>query len=156
MTYQGIRAINQTNGSNVLENLNVITNELSKGQKWGIRFYSRNIGDEGDYSNTNGLIRTNGIQYSLDLTEVIPHRNPKLVMVRIEVCHPSAINMFLNVYPSENPTEPNRIYVMSQSANAYNSAQAILPIESSKSILYRTSNTTFTLAQINILGWWGY
>jgi hypothetical protein len=156
MTYQGIRAINKVDGSNVLDNLNVITNELSKGQKWGLRFYSRDIGNEGDYSNNNGLLRTNGIQYGLDLSEVISHRNPQLVMLRMEVCHPSAINMFLNVYPAMNSTEPNRFYVMSQAANAYNSSQVILPIDSTKSIAYRASNTTFTLAQINILGWWGY
>ncbi len=163
MGFQGIKTTNKLPEkasvhpkleAGLTSDLNSQLTSLSQIQRTALNYYPRNVW-QGDFNQDRGGLICNGRQNPLNLKPIIDHENPVLVKLRVEISHPTLTNVGLEVWPAIYATNPNRFYCYSQTAGVFNCAQFELPLDQGKLIYYTGYGSVFTLAQINILGWWG-
>lgn len=161
MTFRGIQTVNDTadftkkkGQSKFLADLNSSLNGLSQAQRLNnYVYYPRNV-TEPDFSAVNGNLISDSGQHALELSQIITHNSPTLVVIRVEA-RSATTGLALQVWPILATSNQNRVYIYTQATNIPIMGQFTLPIDSRKQLLYQISTGTYTVCQIIVQGWWG-
>ena len=117
---------------------------------------SGGFGDRGDPSSfdyTEADLTTDGGWYDLDLSSIITSSAATAVALRVTI-QDDAAGSYVQFRKNGNSNTTNVSTLRTQVANVSIDGDLIVPLDSNRTIEYRTSNTTFSNIYIAVKGWW--